>query len=1239
MTVVSVVFMTVVSVVFMTVVSVVFMTVVSIVFMTVVSVVFMTVVSVVFMTVVSVVFMTVVSVVFMTVVSVVFVTVVSVVFMTVVSVVFMTVVSVVFMTVLSVVFMTVVSVVFMTVVSVVFMTVVSVVFMTVVSVVFMTVVSVVFMTVVSVVFMTVVSVVFMTVVSVVFMTVVSVVFMTVVSVVFMTVVSVVFMTVVSVVFMTVVSVVFVTVVSVVFMTVVSVVFVTVVSVVFMTVVSVVFMTVVSVVFVTVVSVVFMTVVSVVFMTVVSVVFMTVVSVVFMTVVSVVFMTVVSVVFMTVVSVVFMTVVSVVFMTVVSVVFMTVVSVVFMTVVSVVFMTVVSVVFMTVVSVVFMTVVSIVFMTVVPVVIITLNLFLCHKNLLSFYPQILRLYTLKLLFLHFLIVCPAHQSHQGAALVVNVLILSSSPLVTSLPNRTTGKLADPDKGSQGLRQKDSNFTPERKITTTFTEPKPVTFNISDDCIAGEKSNSLSLESSQEEPLELRTKTLPSKSNDAKDPDRGSKISAIQLFGGKAGTKKIVANLVRNGSTPEKNVTSSSDTTDLQGLERSTSSEWTRGAVSEKTTPTEWVHLADTDMKKSAVESLIVDDATIAGLICPDVSNSSIPFTVATDSQGRLDSSTWSVDVKNMNVFDTSRSLRATTPKRSFNQSHSCKHRCGQDTSYPCSCDEKCVVYETCCEDMIWTCRELYDAARISRAHLLRRSVRCDPITATYLVQSCTTKSHEMVLPRQHTGPLHGSHARTSLDQTETEIETKEEEAMRKILLNAPVTDYELGITFANLTIAECNRLMPFGASEQSAAGTWKTQMGTLNKKTPNRMVSVQQEVDLSTFSYVPPESHPMSAGSLCYNSQTLSCISEVSVELGIQDVKCNMSVTEYYRRRFSLLSVSRSDQRLSQFVCAFCLSKHQQSSEVGHRFFLHGFKVLMSFSKIPGKVDYFLHEDSKLQRRPIPWQSWTCDITDQVSSGSCQVLQCDHRFLLTPSGLCRKAVEAAISIKDEILIKGQTCKIDPKAFETVSKCYLRSFHKLRATQKPVRIYHVHQTFWDINLIALRMEMYFEVDIYEDLVVNLLSNYFQFYTAIYVHAGRNCSMTEDQAVEHDSQSNSPLVSDQKSLSSEDFVPTERGGKSPKDAREAPILETPFDVLFSFCLQLNVIDGSLYDPIDCTMLSNRYNHDLHSFKFDDLVQEVRGLTCVQDAGKRDRSKGCKTRVSLGLVHLIIVIIFFVL
>ncbi|KAK3781736.1 hypothetical protein RRG08_037139 [Elysia crispata] len=550
--------------------------------------------------------------------------------------------------------------------------------------------------------------------------------------------------------------------------------------------------------------------------------------------------------------------------------------------------------------------------------------------------------------------------------------------------------------------------------------------------------------------------------------------------------------------------------------------------------------------------------------------------------------------------------------SSTSSTSCDQRCGEDASYPCSCDEKCVVHKTCCNDLSEACPELYGLAVTKFADLLLASVRCDMISAVFMVESCPTATSEKIGELETGDKSLQTTFSTTLSDERSSLEMSEEiNSLSEILSNAPVTDNATGIIYANASIYNCNRVKKSvvpGQTISSAANIWHTQIGTLKKKSPVGLKNMPQELDLTTFTYVPLDAEPTSGASLCYGDEARSCIGRLSTDLGIPDLTCNTTVSDYYRLRITLSSIPQAALRAAQYICPLCLSEYQRSSGKGQRFFLSGFKVLMRMSETPGHIEFELHESLRSLKQPVPWWSWVCEQPEQArpqENLQCQVLECDQRFVITPEKTCGKLVEIEISIQEEVMFQGRKCKIDPAAFAEIVFCYFHAFHELKASSTLFRSKSIHHLPSNIKLTALRMIMYFEAGKFEKNVVDLYFMHRTFSPIVSVFVKTHCqrqNLTEDRQ----SKSEREIPSSQSQHTSKsELINTDEQENT--DSRIVNTKEKSNQILLTNCFQLSWIDTSLDDCIRCDSKKAWYL-DFENTNADDFDSKTTDLHCLK-------------------------------
>ncbi|RUS86000.1 hypothetical protein EGW08_006212 [Elysia chlorotica] len=571
------------------------------------------------------------------------------------------------------------------------------------------------------------------------------------------------------------------------------------------------------------------------------------------------------------------------------------------------------------------------------------------------------------------------------------------------------------------------------------------------------------------------------------------------------------------------------------------------------------------------------------------------------------------------------------------SQSCAHRCTDDTNFPCSCDETCVVHKTCCADFAQTCAGLFRRAVTKFNHLLFASVRCDVLSSVIMVESCPSPSHSEDNDPAEADTEHFEAILSSgVLYDKNPSEDHEADSLSEILSNAPVTDYETGITYANVSIYECStRRNDISGSNQASdgrAGVWQTQIGTSNDYFQNKLSNILRKLDLSTYSYIPPTTYPAWAGSLCFSNWTLACISRMSGRLDSSGLTCNTSVSEYYRLRHLLPTFPLPDQRNGHVACAMCLADFQKTSGKAHRYLIDGPKIFPSKTDIPGVFEYSLHKDEGVRlEEAIPWLRWRCSIPDdaptQVESDQCEVLQCDKLYLLMPSGDCKKAAEAEFAIQEDLVFEGKTCRLDPKAFAEAVTCYLQTFHDLKASNKPARSYRENRTSTNgadttgQKFIVIRMEMYFEADDVESKILDLAVTtdmYLRFYTAMLIFAQNYCSKNGEKA-EGTGQENNLLT--RKADSASNSIRT-------KNTHTADIgmdlAEMPAGFIFHICINILKLNGNLIDDFNCEYTSKYYTTPLDN-EIAGVYSELGDLKCLLEAGLRSGSKGFKPSAQL--------------
>ncbi|GFR94285.1 carbohydrate sulfotransferase [Elysia marginata] len=581
--------------------------------------------------------------------------------------------------------------------------------------------------------------------------------------------------------------------------------------------------------------------------------------------------------------------------------------------------------------------------------------------------------------------------------------------------------------------------------------------------------------------------------------------------------------------------------------------------------------------------------------------------------------------------------------------SCVRRCGEDTNLPCSCHEKCLVHKNCCEDLAGVCPGLYNYAARKFRHLLSAQVRCDQVAAIFVVDSCPAmSSRDAALEK--TRLVDNSMSGSAPEQGQMKDGQLDRYSLSEILSNAPLTDYNTGIIYANASIFNCNNNVLFLSSNLTTnptASTWKTQIGTAahNIMNTGNIFDINQELDLSEYSYVPPKAHPLSAGSLCYSSEALACVSELSRRLGVQSLVCNMSVSHYYMVRHAVYALSSYEVRAHN-ICAWCLSSTQISLVSGSRFFSSGLQILMSVSDTPGHVVFVLPESDQRQRLSIPWLSWTCrnpDSTRNHTDRSCRVLKCSRHFVYTSEGVCRKIVDVEISLQNTFLFEGKPCRIESDDFAEFSECYFQEMFNLKPTGTPYKSFHVQEKSLNFNLTVIRMEMYIAGDDFQDNVIDeLTDNKKPMSQGVLLFANQYCSTNEEQIRSKNglAKVKSPLTVKQNEFGTRGLHVSWTGRLYPYIRRDVKAMNVSSNIFFSYCFQLfhegSNADkaGFLSDTLNCIEYSETLLDLTNGTEIISTVSEIAAQKCLRKVEAKFKSKGCKSCFYFTMLHLIVVV-----
>ncbi|KAI8783423.1 hypothetical protein BgiBS90_015039, partial [Biomphalaria glabrata] len=301
-------------------------------------------------------------------------------------------------------------------------------------------------------------------------------------------------------------------------------------------------------------------------------------------------------------------------------------------------------------------------------------------------------------------------------------------------------------------------------------------------------------------------------------------------------------------------------------------------------------------------------------------------------------------------EAGRLLNATVLLMSNDDVLSCSNRCRQTIPrlyirdyIHCSCDVRCPVYRSCCEDFQTECPLVHKESLKRFGHMLDLQVDCLELTNTFAIVGC---------------PHQTNYTKKWINQ----------DSFSDVLDNTPVTDVATGLVFANMDIYNCNTL-----SRSSLARNW-TLMALLTNSMPSRHMSKFSHFTMSgPYFTAPIYNHYMSSCnqssiSLCKNSVSLQrqCQSFLPYTL-LKNIVSNFSLCKACSVPLSLLSF--------------------------YDFALEDNSVLI----LP---------DMKLLRTSNqPWVEAQCDMSHNVtfSGVGCHIVKCNNRngFYLQGDNICRQ----------------------------------------------------------------------------------------------------------------------------------------------------------------------------------------------------------------------------------------------
>ena len=338
-------------------------------------------------------------------------------------------------------------------------------------------------------------------------------------------------------------------------------------------------------------------------------------------------------------------------------------------------------------------------------------------------------------------------------------------------------------------------------------------------------------------------------------------------------------------------------------------------------------------------------------------------------------------------------------------YSCRDRCGQSRTLPCSCDARCVVYNNCCLDVLQFCPETVSYGRRRFAGQIEAGVVCKSdflfvANCPNMNETSDRNDNESIMSYRSDDP--------AIFETmlEANVSTTHNGFWRA-LRQAPVLELSTGISYLNLSVFACfNRNLSdfvfwdvkFPAKEFISITTLSSMIGSLST----------YQVIYDKNPYIPRRGENQYTNGACFRYLIDECeasFCEQPLTNDTSDLVDKCPCDSY----FSFVTVGYAIYKNE--ICARCNnvtapSDYKKLNELeSHLSSLSVARYI--FTVTVGKNDLFFNYDfgKTVDYRGVgeEYSSWThasCKLpTIQNESGECQVLECSRNYTMRPNGGC------------------------------------------------------------------------------------------------------------------------------------------------------------------------------------------------------------------------------------------------
>ncbi|KAK0063054.1 hypothetical protein Bpfe_007774 [Biomphalaria pfeifferi] len=370
--------------------------------------------------------------------------------------------------------------------------------------------------------------------------------------------------------------------------------------------------------------------------------------------------------------------------------------------------------------------------------------------------------------------------------------------------------------------------------------------------------------------------------------------------------------------------------------------------------------------------------------------------------------------------------------------SCKDRCGEDISIPCSCSAKCGVYRNCCEDIKDNCLHTFQLGELEFSYLFDLETECT--SDDYLVISGCSQNAKV------------NDSLFSILDNDTSNNVRPQKGIVNDILNQiHVTDRSTGLTFKNIHVFNCNKL------GNSFPLKWSAYFNDLDLFV-NGYAVTERKYDLFIYSFSPPSNLPFVAPRCIHNSvgKCESGLAGSSKHENLCPTITSYVTTEGVLKKY-----------FNNKYCAECNGYHnvvpvsKWTVKDKHNFY---FSIIGSFrddniifSALPGSMS--------------PWSKLQCSVRENNSLTTfpdhylCVVVACRAGFHKRPNGECKQ-----LHVLRFGLTVGALTFTEKQYLSQILRCLLSAYTEFEAVGE----WQSFQTYYDLRL--QKVLLFVEIAVY-------------------------------------------------------------------------------------------------------------------------------------------------------------------